>query len=123
MTMGEYIRALRKDAGLTQEELGAKLSPKVNRAAINKWESGYVENIKRNYIEQMSILFDVRPCELMCFESKKEEPEELHILSTPEKHLLDTFRILDNADQTDVIWYADKRAEAEKYQKKKLKEA
>lgn len=73
MTMGEYIKELRTGGnkyGLTwtQEELGRKLNPSVNRAAINKWEKGLVANIKRSYIEQMSDLFGVTPSELMCFE-------------------------------------------------------
>lgn len=71
MTMGEYIKQLRKDHDLTQEELGLKLTPTVNRAAINKWETGQVENIKRTYIKQMAKIFNVRPCELMCFDEER----------------------------------------------------
>lgn len=67
MTMGTYIRMLREDHHMSQEELGNKLDPKVNRAAVNKWETGQVENIKRRHIEQMSKIFGVRPSELMCF--------------------------------------------------------
>ena len=67
MTMGEYIRELRLQAELTQEELGQKLNPPVNRAAVNKWETNQVENIKRTHIEQMSKMFHVRPSVLMCF--------------------------------------------------------
>jgi len=77
MTMGEYIRQLRKNHDMTQEELGQKLVPPVNRAAINKWESGQVENIKRSYIQQMSKLFDVRPCELMCFDKEQQISEDV----------------------------------------------
>ena len=70
MTMGEYIRKLRKEHDLTQDELGQKLNPPVNRAAINKWETGQVENIKRTHIEQMSKIFGVKPSELMCFHNE-----------------------------------------------------
>lgn len=70
MTMGEYIKHLRKKFNMTQEELGQKLNPSVNRAAINKWESGQVQNIKRSYIQQMSTLFNVKPHELMCFDQE-----------------------------------------------------
>ena len=37
MTLGEHIQALRKDAGLSQEELGEKLG--VARQSVSKWES------------------------------------------------------------------------------------
>lgn len=77
MTMGEYIKRLRNEHGrMTQEELGQLLRPQVNRAAINKWENGQVENIKRSYIEQMAIIFNVRPCELMCFENDIQQNPE-----------------------------------------------
>lgn len=69
MKMGEYIRRLRTDMGFTQEELGKKLDPPVNRAAINKWEKGTVENIKRSHIVQLAKIFNVRPYDLMCFDS------------------------------------------------------
>lgn len=68
MTMGSLIKELRTAAGLTQEELGKKLSPPVNRAAVNKWEGGRVSNIKRGYIEQMARIFGVDPVKLMCFD-------------------------------------------------------
>ena len=60
MTMGEYIKELRTGNNVygkkwTQEELGAALNPPVNRAAVNKWETGLVENIKRKHIQQRPI--------------------------------------------------------------------
>jgi repressor LexA len=80
MKMGEYIKHLRNggnryDQRWTQEELGNLLKPKVNRAAINKWETGQVENIKRTYIEQLSNLFGITPCELMCFDQCYDEEQ------------------------------------------------
>ena len=47
MTMGEYIKQLRTEREWSQDELGKKVG--VNRAAVQKWEKGSVENIKRNY--------------------------------------------------------------------------
>ena len=69
MTMGEYIKKLRTEKDLTQEELGQLLTPKVNRGAINKWEVGRVTNIKRSYVLQMAKIFGVDPVSLMCFDS------------------------------------------------------
>jgi len=79
MTMGEKIKELRKDHNMTQEELGQKLSPSVNRAAINKWEHGTVKNIKRSYIEQMSSIFGVKPSDLMCFQ-EQQIAEDVYLL-------------------------------------------
>ena len=80
MKMGEYIRRLRNGANVhgrrwSQEELGLLLDPPVNKAAVNKWETGRVENIKRTHIEQLAQIFGIKPHELMCFESTHDEFE------------------------------------------------
>lgn len=96
MTMGEYIKVLRKNKDLTQEQLGLKLKPPVNRAAINKWETGQVENIKRSYIEQMSILFNVRPCDLMCFDQEQQISEDVKAIEMVQHRFgKDAVRLLD----------------------------
>jgi len=96
MTMGEYIKLLRKNHDLTQEELGQRLHPTVNRAAINKWETGQVENIKRSYIEQMSKLFHVRPCELMCFDQEQQISEDVIAIEQVQKRFgKDAVRLLE----------------------------
>ena len=43
MKIGDKIRMLRKQKGLTQTELGEKLGVKTN--AVSKWECGRVEDI------------------------------------------------------------------------------
>lgn len=63
MTMGEYIRQLRIERGMSQEDLGKIVG--VNRAAVQKWEKGSVENIKRSTIKKLSQVFNVSPCDLM----------------------------------------------------------
>lgn len=75
MTMGEYIRKLRTGNNIygkkwSQEELGSALNPPVNRAAVNKWETGMVENIKRTHIQQLATMFGVNSCDLMCFDDQ-----------------------------------------------------
>lgn len=77
MKMGDFIREHRLLHGLTQEELGQMLSPKVNRQAVNNWERGRVDNIKRVHIGQLAQIFDVSPIDLMCL--------DVQILSEPVK--------------------------------------
>lgn len=57
--VGNYIKSLRKNKGLTQEELGNMIG--VKKAAVQKWESGMVQNLKRNTIKQLSEIFEVSP--------------------------------------------------------------
>lgn len=80
MKMGEYIKHLRTGGNpygkrWSQEEIGQMLNPPVNRGAVNKWEKGHVENIKRTHIQQLATIFGVQPCDLMCFDSKYDEEQ------------------------------------------------
>ena len=59
MKMGDRIRQMRIDAGMTQEELAEKLG--LQKSAIAKYENGRVENIKRSTIQKMAELFDRTP--------------------------------------------------------------
>ena len=59
MNVGDYIKQLRTEKGLTQEQLGNLLG--VKRAAINKWESGIVQNLKRTTIKKLAEIFEVCP--------------------------------------------------------------
>ena len=76
MKMGERIKALREEKKMSQEELGKLCG--VNRAAVNKWETGQVENIKRSTIQKLSEIFNKTPCFIMCFdEDNKASTEQL----------------------------------------------
>ncbi|WP_348922036.1 helix-turn-helix domain-containing protein [Enterococcus rotai] len=69
-SMGDRIKRLRIANNMTQEELGDKVGLK--RAAINKYEKGNVENMKRSVIEKMSAVFDVTPSFLMALDNESE---------------------------------------------------
>lgn len=63
MTTGEKIKRLRKELGMTQEELGKKIG--VQKAAINKYETGTVVNLKREVINNLAKVLGVSPVWLM----------------------------------------------------------
>ena len=94
MTMGEYIKELRTGNNVygkkwTQEELGAALNPPVNRAAVNKWETGLVENLKKVHIQQLANMFGVKACDLMCFDEQIDSSkvsEEVKIIEAVQGH-------------------------------------
>ena len=66
MEMGDIIRQLRLQRGLTQEELGKVIG--VQKSAIRKYESGMVENMKRSSIKKLADFFNVSPSFLMGME-------------------------------------------------------
>lgn len=57
--IGRKIRECRLQRGWTQSQLGEKLG--VKAAAVNKWESGLVKNIKRETIQQISVVLHISP--------------------------------------------------------------
>lgn len=67
-TMGDRIKRLRFENNWTQEELGNRVGLK--RAAINKYEKGNVENMRRSVVEKMSSVFGVSPSYLMALDDK-----------------------------------------------------
>lgn len=56
MTMGDRIRVLRREYGMTQKELGELLG--VKNAAVQKYEKGTVTNIKRATLLKLAEIFD-----------------------------------------------------------------
>lgn len=59
MSVGERIKQLRKEKGYTQEELGNLLG--VKKAAVQKYESGQVQNLKQNTIYKLCEIFGKSP--------------------------------------------------------------
>jgi transcriptional regulator with XRE-family HTH domain len=137
MTMGMYIRQLREQLNISQEELGKSLDPPVNRAAVNKWETGQVENIKRIHIQQLAKKFDVSPCELMCFDDRFDSAkaaEETKAIELIQKHfgkdalkVLQMFQEMNPTGQAKVINDMSDMVQLSKYTEKgeniKLKNA
>ncbi len=58
-SVGECIKKLRINEGFSQEELGKRLG--VQRAAVQKWESGQVQSLKRDIIKKLATIFNVPP--------------------------------------------------------------
>ena len=65
MTIGQRIKSLRRAAGMTQEELGAKLGLK--KAAIHKYETGLVD-LRSSTLEKLAAALDTTPAYLLGLE-------------------------------------------------------
>lgn len=62
-TIGERIKSARINLGMTQEELGKRIG--VQKAAINKYETGTVVNLKRTTIANLAKALNVDPTWLL----------------------------------------------------------
>lgn len=77
MAIGAYIKNLRVAKGISQEELGKIVG--VQRAAVQKWESGKTQNLKRETLKKLAEFFGVSPATFIK-EGISENPiEETHI--------------------------------------------
>lgn len=97
MEMGDIIKKLRLEAGITQEKLGSIIG--VQKSAIRKYEKGEVQNIKRSSIQKMADFFNVSPSYLMGLSDEKET-------STIEKAILDICSDLEQKDKIKLLDYA-----------------
>ena len=113
MNMGEMIKKLRTDFGLTQTQLGEMLDPPVQKSAIAKWETGRVENIKRHHIQQLTEIFDIDPTDLFAFGEK-----EQMMITLQERTFLEMYRKLDDMDKARMLERCAILLEADKYHKK-----
>ena len=59
MQAGEVIKYLRIKKKLTQDELGDALG--VKKSAVQKYESGVIQNLKMDTLRRLCDLFDVPP--------------------------------------------------------------
>lgn len=67
MSVGSTIKRLRLERGMTQSELGELLG--VKKAAIQKYESGQVQNLKQETIRKLCEIFGKNPS-LFIFDSQ-----------------------------------------------------
>ena len=92
MTIGERIKARRKELKMTTEELGRLIG--VQRSAITKYEKNRVD-LKSKQIQEIANALDINPALLL-----SDDPLEL---SPDEEHLLSLWRGANDQARSDVI--------------------
>ena len=115
MSIGMTIKKLRQEKGLTQEELGTLLGLK--KAAVQKYESGQVQNLKHATIKRLCEIFEKSPSVFIFNETEllneKRLSEEVSLIEQIQKtygkeviELLQSFIELDEAGKRKVLDYA-----------------
>lgn len=117
MKVGERIKTYRLDKGWTQEELGKQLG--VGKAAIQKYESGQVQNLKSTTIKTLCELFNAQPFDFIFDDNFFEDrPEyEIQLINTKKENFLKIFTTLNTDGQQKIIEYASDLYEIPKYRK------
>lgn len=79
MDIGKIIYNRRIELGLTLEEVGNYVG--VGKSTVKKWESGYIENMKRDKIALLSEVLQLNPITFITGDpeyKQKESPSELN---------------------------------------------
>ena len=92
MTIGEKIKARRKELGLTTEELGRMIG--VQRAAVTKYEKGYID-LKARQILLIADALQVSPVDLLSDDDSD--------LTTEERSLITAYRAADDRAREDAL--------------------
>ena len=87
--VGLYIKKLRENRGLTQEQLGELVG--VQKAAVQKWESGTTKNLKRHVVKALSDYFDVSPASFVINSKTEGDLEKIMTAATEREDVKDFF--------------------------------
>jgi repressor LexA len=71
INIGEIINRRRKELSLTLEEIGNAVG--VSKSTVKKWEDGYISNMKRDKIAELSKILKINPVVLITGEYSFEE--------------------------------------------------
>ncbi len=114
------IYTRRKELGLTLEEIAKHVG--VVKGTVQKWESGYIKNMKRDKMALLAEILQIPPTDLLFDDARDLTFSDTPQLSGTEEELLSKFRQLDAQNQEDVMDYVDLRlAKYEKSAKKDVK--
>ena len=115
MTVGERIKTYRLEKGWTQEELGKHLG--VGKAAIQKYESGQVQNLKSSTIKILCELFDARPFDFIFDDFDMDDKPEIILHTSVCDDLIKVLIELNTAGHRKILDYASDLYEIPKYRK------
>lgn len=73
MDVKDLLKSKRLEKGYTMQELGEKVG--VNAATISRWESGDIENMRRDKIVKLAKALDLEPAVIMGWETPEEGRE------------------------------------------------
>lgn len=85
MDIGDRIKLLREQKGMTLEELGNKVG--VGKSTVRKWETGMISNMRRDKIKKVADALEVTPDYLMGWAEKPLEAEHIKPVGDREEAL------------------------------------
>ena len=118
MDIGENIRRARKNAGLTQKELGEKLG--ISAAAVGQFEKKDA-NPNHHTVEKIAMVLEISPLSLYdCYsatEMQKRVSTYAEHLSSQEARLLAYFHMMNSTGQQECLKRMKELTQLAEYQK------
>ncbi|MHB9943638.1 Cro/Cl family transcriptional regulator [Clostridium sporogenes] len=115
MEIKDIIRKRREELNLTYEQLGNMVG--VGKSTVRKWETGMIENMRRDNIVSLAKALNISPAVIMGWEDIQQEKENEinNNLSQKEKALLKSFSKLNDLGKDKVIVYTKDLLDNNKY--------
>lgn len=129
MNIGERMKRLRIEKGMTQEEVGKILG--ITKGAVQKYENGHITNLRADMIKQLCILFGIAPAYFIFdnvaedySSSNSRDLRKMVIMHFGERFVsfLDVLNMLNEDGRQKVIDYTNDLAEIGRYKRDKYKE-
>lgn len=121
MDLGKIIKLRREELNLTIEQVANYTN--VGKSTVSKWESGLIENMKRDKICSLSQILKVSPLTFIYNElilehySIKKEDNNKENLSKEENILIQKYRGLNEKGQLKIIETIEDLEEISRYKK------
>ena len=114
MDLKDIIRTRRTELGLTLEEVARVVG--VGKSTVRKWETGYIENMRRDKIAKLAEALQTTPAYLMGWEEPTSPSSPIMISRSPVVDpLLNKLLRLDETDKGKVDAFIDGLLSQDKY--------
>lgn len=112
MTIGQRIKARRKELGLSAEYVASRLGK--NRATVYRYENDDIKDLPITILEPLASILRTTPADLMGFKDQK-DPVYPYTLRLDETRLLSYYNKLNDIGMEKAIEYVQDLSEQVKY--------
>lgn len=111
MDLKDKISSRRQELGLTLEDVAKVVG--VGKSTVRKWETGYIENMRRDKIAKLAEALRTTPAYLMGWE---ESPAAAEVVPFPVREIDRIWDALNDEGQTELCSYGNYLTTVERYQ-------
>lgn len=112
MTIGQRIKARRKELGLSAEYVASRLGK--NRATVYRYENDDIKDLPITILEPLASILRTTPADLMGFKDQK-DPVYPYTLRLDETRLLSYYNKLNDIGMEKAMEYVQDLSEQQKY--------